>query len=58
MKNCNCGNKLPYRRAYSCRACWDKLGTNVQGSLMRSRMTKHDGAGTLSLRSVDTKARG
>ena len=24
-KKCLCGEKLPYRRAHSCRKCWDKV---------------------------------
>ena len=56
-KKCLCGEKLPYRRAYSCRKCWDKVTQYTKDALARARMTSHDGAGNLSLRGAFDKRR-
>ena len=56
-KKCLCGEKLPYRRAHSCRKCWDKVTQYAKDAFARARMTSHDGAGSLSLRGGIDKRR-
>lgn len=45
IKNCSCGEKKPYRRAYACCACWNALG--ITGKHLVLKLGRTTGNGTL-----------
>lgn len=46
IKNCNCGKVKPYRRAYACWTCWQKLKDRI-GFLQSEGESRRKGIGTL-----------
>jgi hypothetical protein len=35
---CSCGGEKPYRRAYGCKECWERLGEQGQEMVVRQNL--------------------
>jgi hypothetical protein len=56
-RNCNCGKVKPFRRAYACWTCWEKLKGMI-GFLREQGEPRTKGVGTLRFGGKVSQARG